>query len=57
MNALFGLAILTGIIYSLIVDMTFLKLYLVLVIIYYVITQLLLKEHDPVGFRRTMAIA
>lgn len=56
MNALLGLGILTGLLYSLFVDSTFFKLYVVIVVIYYVLTQLVFVERDPIKMRRSIMI-
>lgn len=56
-NAFFGIGILTAIVYSLLVDFTFAKIYLLLLLIYYLITQVFLLEHDPIFLRRKIAIS
>jgi len=40
MNAFFGIGIIAAIIYSLFIDMTFLKIYAILLIFYIILTQL-----------------
>lgn len=57
MNALVVLAILTCIIYSLLIDATFLKIYLILVVIYYFISELIFKEQDKLWKRRKITIS
>ena len=56
MNALWGLFILAGIIYGLFIDGTFWKIYLVLVILYYVFTMLYRDGRDNI-LRKTIMIS
>ena len=56
-NAFFGIGIVTGIVYSIFVDSTFAKIYLLFIAIYWIVTQVLLLENDPIYLWRKIAIS
>ena len=57
MNALFGLGVVAAIIYSLFVDGTFFKIYLVLLISYVVIFQFIFINRADISKRKNLTIA
>ena len=56
MNALWGLFILAGLIYGIFIDGTFWKIYLVLVIAYYIFTMVYRNSRDNI-LRKTIMIS
>lgn len=56
-NALFGCGIIAGILYGFLIDSAYLKLYLLVLGVYYVVTQVLLIEKDPIFLRRKITIS
>jgi hypothetical protein len=56
MNALLGIAILTGIIYGLLVDGTFFKIYFALLLIYHVLTQVIFVNKKDITKRKKITI-
>ncbi|CAI2375790.1 unnamed protein product [Moneuplotes crassus] len=57
MNALIFLGLITLIIYGILVDATFFKIYIPLVIVYWVVSTVLFGRRDSVGKRRKITIA
>ena len=56
MNALFGIAILTGIIYGIFVDGTYFKIYFGLLLIYQVVTQYFLINRKELTKRKGILV-
>ena len=57
MNALFGLGIVAAIIYTLLIDSTFFKIYLVLLIGYIVIFQFIFLKRGDLSKRKNITVA
>jgi hypothetical protein len=57
MNALIGLAIVALIIYNILYDATFMKIYLAIVGVYYVVTTVVFKTNDKMWKRRRIAMS
>lgn len=56
MNALFGVAILTGILYGFFIDGTFFKLYFGVLVVYHVVTQILLTNRKELTKRKAILV-
>ena len=57
MNALLGVSIATAIVYGIFIDGTFFKIYSAMLVIYFIVTQVLLKNNKNLTKRKNIMVA
>lgn len=57
MNALFGISIFTAILYGIFVDGTYFKIYFAVLALYYLVTQVILKNTKNITKRKNIMVA